>query len=172
MTIERKSRPVGQKGLQPHGGCHGVPEPKLNAGDRANVPHRPERRAVTAHVAAVQRGRDQARTVRVGEVGVGRTAQVEARCAGRRLARRPIRGAGWPRPPSPPWPRLEPRGATAALRPASGRQSLRERLLRTIRSERCLTGQERAALNKLTMSANGPGSVRSSTSGRPLPPGS
>ncbi len=77
VTIERKSRPVGQKGLQPHGGRHGVPEPKLNAGDRANVPHRPARRAVTAHAAAVQRGRDQARTVRVGEVGVGRTAQVE-----------------------------------------------------------------------------------------------
>ena len=54
-----------------------TPEPQLNACDRADVPHRPERRAVTAHAAAVQRGRDQARTVRVGEVRVGRTAQVE-----------------------------------------------------------------------------------------------
>ena len=78
VTIERKSRPGGQKGLQPHGGRHGVPEPKLTARDRAEVPHRPERRAVTAHAAAVQRGRDQARTVRVGEVRVGRTAQVES----------------------------------------------------------------------------------------------
>ena len=51
MTIERKSRPGGQKGLKPHGGRHGVPEPKLNARDRAEVPHRPERRAVTAHAA-------------------------------------------------------------------------------------------------------------------------
>ena len=71
MTIERKSRPGGEKGLQPHGWRHGVHEPKLNASDRADVPHRPERRAVTAHAAAVQRGRDQARTVRVGEVRVG-----------------------------------------------------------------------------------------------------
>ena len=58
MAIERESWPVGQEGLQPHGGRHGVPEPKLNACDRAAVPHRPERCAVTAHAAAVQRGRD------------------------------------------------------------------------------------------------------------------
>ena len=58
MAIERESWPVGQEGLQPHGGRHGVPEPKLNACDRADVPHRPERCAVTAHAAAVQRGRD------------------------------------------------------------------------------------------------------------------
>ena len=77
VAIERESRPVGQKGFQPHGGRHGVPEPKLNACDRADVPHRPERRAVAAQAAAVQRGRDQARTVRVGEVRVGRAAQVD-----------------------------------------------------------------------------------------------
>ena len=39
--------------------------------------HPPERRAVVAPAAAVQRGRDQARTIRVGVVRVGRTAQVD-----------------------------------------------------------------------------------------------
>ena len=49
VAIERESRPVGQEGLQPHGGRHGVPEPKLDACDRADVPHRPKRRASLAN---------------------------------------------------------------------------------------------------------------------------
>ena len=59
MAIERESRPVGQEGLQPHGGRHGVPEPKLDACDRADVPHRPARRAVAAQAAAVRCFRNQ-----------------------------------------------------------------------------------------------------------------
>ena len=43
VTIERKSRPGGQKGLQPHGGRHGVPEPKLTARDRAEGRRRHQR---------------------------------------------------------------------------------------------------------------------------------
>ena len=73
----RESRPGGQEGFQPHGGHHDVPDPKLKAHDRAEVPHRPVRRTVAAQAAAVQRRRDQARTVRVGELGVGRTGQAD-----------------------------------------------------------------------------------------------
>ena len=69
--------PVGHERLQPHGGRHGIPEPKLEARDRAEIPHRPVRRAIAAQAAAVQCRRDYARTVRVGELSVGRAGQAD-----------------------------------------------------------------------------------------------
>ena len=77
-AIEREARPVGHERLQSHGGRHGVPAPKLEARDRADIPPGPVRRAMAAQAAAVQCRRDQARTVRVGEMSVGRAGQADS----------------------------------------------------------------------------------------------
>ena len=106
-------------------------DPKLKAHDRAEVPHRPVRRTVAAQAAAVQRRRDQARTVRVGEFGVGRTGQADP---GSQVE--VFSAAAGPVPPPHSTPRLrrEPGGANALppllCSPCQGVSHRAERLMK------------------------------------------